>query len=291
MSDVRNVSEDLREGLGSRWQRLLRGRGQLDSVESGLRFRLQAAQAEAYSNAQIDDYQGLARGAFPWRPPLALTVVARFSHPAAELAGTAGFGFWNDPFLMTGFRIPALPRAAWFFFASPPSDMRLDLQVPGYGWKAATVDALRPAALALAPLALPAILLMNIRRVYRTLWPPIQRSLNIKEALLPVEMTTWHTYRLRWGEQSAQFSVSSPETGDQVCVLEAPAPRGPLGFVMWMDNQYLVATPWGCLRWGTLGTSGEQWMEVSRLSIEPGRKSAVCQESKLNREHNGRAPG
>jgi hypothetical protein len=56
-----------------------------------------------------------------------MTVRACFSHPAGTLRGTAGFGFWNDPFLMTGARLPALPRAIWFFYASAPSEMKLDL--------------------------------------------------------------------------------------------------------------------------------------------------------------------
>jgi hypothetical protein len=38
---------------------------------------------------------------------------------------------------------------------------------------------------------------------------------------------------------------------------------------MWLDNQYLVVTPWGRLRWGLLDTPGRQWLEVSELAIEP----------------------
>jgi hypothetical protein len=37
---------------------------------------------------------------------------------------------------------------------------------------------------------------------------------------------------------------------------------------MWLDNQYLVATPWGRFRWGVLDAPDEQWMEVERLRIE-----------------------
>ena len=61
-------------------------------------------------------------------------------------------------------------------------------------------------------------------------------------------MTTWHTYVLDWGTERAEFRV------DGETVLEgAPAPRGPLGFVMWLDNQYMVVTPWGRLGWGLSG--------------------------------------
>ncbi len=266
-------------GLNSlHWRRVEKGDAALQLQEGTLHLSLSDATSSRYSNAQIDDYQGLPRSNFAWRPPLRLTVRARFSHlpatpegrPAAgrALAGTAGFGFWNDPFLMTELRAPALPRVAWFFYASPPSDMKLDLQVPGYGWKAATVDALRPAALWLAPLALPAILLMNLRPLYRALWPPIQRRLNVAEALLDVDTRQWHTYELDWGLERASFRVAA-RGGPPQQVLEAPAPRGLLGFVMWMDNQYLVATPWGRLRWGLLDVPGEQWLEVDHLVIEP----------------------
>jgi hypothetical protein len=50
----------------------------------------------------------------------------------------------------------------------------------------------------------------------------------------------------------------------------APSPRGPLGFVMWLDNQYMVVTPWGRLGWGLLDEPGCQWMEVDWLAVEPG---------------------
>jgi len=257
------VHETFISGPGPRWQRQVVGRARLELAGSAQRFLLSEASSRGYSNAQIDDYQGYQRRSFPWRPPLRLTVRARFSHPQAGLRGTAGFGFWNDPFLMTSLRLPALPRAAWFFFASPPSDMKLALQVPGHGWKAAAIDALRPASLLLAPAALPAVLLMHVRPFYRRLWPRFQRALNVAEALLDVEMRDWQTYVLEWDRQHARFTVSGGH------VLEAPAPRGPLGFVLWMDNQYLVATPQGRLRYGRLNVPGEQWMDVEHLSIEP----------------------
>ena len=260
---VKGVYEDFATGPGPHWRRYVAEAGTLEPTDSTLRFVIADATHRRYSNAQIDDYQGLPRRRFPWRPPLQMTVRARFSHPAGELRGTAGFGFWNDPFLMTGVRVPILPRAIWFFYASPPSNMKLDLHTPGYGWKVATIDCLRPIALPLAFIAPPTVLLMNLPFLYRRLWPPIQRALRIREALIEAEMTDWHTYTLEWGTDQACFSV------DGRPILEnAPAPRGPLGFVMWLDNQYMVVTPQGRLGWGLLDVPGCQWMEVAWLAVK-----------------------
>jgi hypothetical protein len=259
------IREDFAAEPGPHWRRYVVSNGRLEPTGSTLRFVVADASSRRYSDAQIDDYQGLPRRRFLWRPPLGLAVRARFSHPAGVLRGTAGFGFWNDPFLMTGARTPTLPRAVWFFYGSPPSNMKLDLHTPGHGWKAATIDALRPAALLLAPLAPLVVLLMNLHPLYRALWPPIQRALNVREVTVKVDVTEWHTYAVEWGTERTGFSV------DGVPVLtDAPSPRGPLGFVMWLDNQYMVVTPQGRLGWGLLDVPGRQWMEVDRLAIEPG---------------------
>ncbi len=239
------------------------GAGALEQEGPVLRFLLVDATAARYSDAQIDDYRGRPRRRFPWRPPVRMAVRARFSHPAGVLRGTAGFGFWNDPFLMTGARLPALPQAVWFFYASPPSEMKLDLETPGWGWKAATIDAGNPSALRWALLAPILVPLMNLRALYQQFWPPVQRALQVREAAIGADMTQWHTCVLEWGEREVRFEV------DGEPVLEgAPSPRGPLGFVMWMDNQYMVATPWGRLGWGLLDVPGRQWMEVDHISLK-----------------------
>jgi hypothetical protein len=258
------LSEDFSGKLSPHWSRQVKGGGALERSDAALRLVNAGTSSSHYTNAQLDDYQGLPRRRLPWRPPLTLTVRARFSHSEGELRGTAGFGFWNDPFLMTERRVPTLPRAIWFFYGSPPSDMKLDLSAPGHGWKAATIDALHPVALLLAPLALPTALLMNLRPLYRALWPPIQRALNVREALVDVPMTEWHTYVIAWREERSTFTVDG-----QTVLGDAPSPRGPLGFVMWLDNQYMIVRPWGRFGWGLLEAPGRQWLEVDHLAIDP----------------------
>lgn len=234
------------------------------SEHGGFRFSIPTASSGQYANAQIDDTAGRPRRKYRWRPPVRLSLAARFSHAAAQLVGTAGFGFWNVPFGPGSARIPALPRAAWFFFGSPPHDISLAAGVPGSGWKAACIDAGRLAALMWAPLAPWAMLAMRIGLIYRWLWPRIQHSLGIYEAVVSVDLRDWHEYELEWNLGGAKFRV------DGNLVMDSPvAPRGPLGFVAWMDNQYAIVTPRGRFGWGLLEIRHPQWLEVDRLAFDP----------------------
>jgi hypothetical protein len=192
-----------------------------------------------------------------------MTIRARFSHGAKQLSGTAGFGFWNDPFMMTGKRRPALPRVIWFFFSSPPSNMKLHRDTPGPGWKAATLDALRWPFFALLPAAPLAVPLLTIKKLYRTFWPIGQRAIKVSEKQLSVDMTAWHTYTINWQKKTAHFCVDGETLLD--C---STAPPGPLGFVLWLDNQYLELTPWGRFKYGLLASAGRQWLEIETLKIE-----------------------
>jgi len=258
------------------WNSYVLGSGTLEPTGSTLRLVNTDTTPRQITNAQIDDYQRLPRRRFHWHPPLTMAVRARFSHPADQLSGTAGFGFWNDPLMMTGRRWPTLPRAIWFFYASTPSDMKLDLHTPGHGWKAATIDAARWPSYLLALTAPIAVLLMNVRSLYRVLWPIGQRAIGVSEASMHVDMTEWHTYVLEWRAGSVRFDVD----GGTVLACDT-SPRGALGFVMWLDNQYLVVTPWGKLGYGWLEAPGRQWMEVDTLSIEPQGRDTRAGEQEL----------
>jgi hypothetical protein len=264
-----DVNVDFAAGPGSEWQRHTLTGSAIEAAGGRWRFINHPSDGSAYTNAQIDDYSDRSRRHFLWGPPLTLTVRARFSHPAGALQGTAGFGFWNDPFLMTGLRPPALPRAVWFFYSSPQSNMKLARDVPGHGWKAATIDAIRAPFLLLAPTAPLAVPLMNIRPVYHALWPVWQRALNVGEAPVDGDMTAWRTYKLAWGSDRVVFSVDGHTVLDCAPPRDPAAPLSgsPLGFVMWIDNQSLVATPWGRFRWRSLPVPHEQWLEVEALRI------------------------
>ena len=140
--------------------------------------------------------------------------------------------------------------------------MKLDLHTPGPGWKAATIDAIRWPFFALLPTAIFAVPLMNINALYHTFWPIGQRAIGVSEAQVPVAMTEWHTYIIEWKEITAQFFVD----GNVLLSCNTP-PKGPLGFVLWLDNQYMVVTPWGRFGYGLLESPEEQWLEIRELRI------------------------
>lgn len=250
-------------GLNAAWHVAEIGEGVVRVERSALWMTVRPTPNTRYSNAQITDYRFPGYN-FVWHPPLRMTVVASASAPADQLRGTAGFGFWNHPFSPEVKRFPRLPQAIWFFYSSPPSDMRLAYGVPGPGWKAATIDATRRAAIALAPFAGPNALLMRIPAVYRRYWRMIQSALGVSEVLLDNNMIAeTHTYTLDWRKGGATFGV------DGVTVMEAPyAPRGPVGFVAWIDTQYAIATPQGKLGFGLVEVEQEQSLILNQVLIE-----------------------
>lgn len=251
--------------LGRQWRQTTSGAGRIDVGADGLYLGNDMAAARRYTNAQIDDYCGLPRSNFPWRPPLRLQVRARFSHASGELTGTAGFGFWNDPFRITGLCPPALPQAVWFFYAGPDSDMRLALDRPGWGWKAAVVDARTRCFLISAPFLALSAPLMRLPRLRRRLLTSFQRAAGIAEAVLPAAMPEWHIYTIDWQRERVKFFVDG-----RLYAEACQAPAGPLGLVLWLDNQYLRIAPWGRFRWGLVAKGGQQWLEIDWVAVESG---------------------
>lgn len=229
--------------------------------EAGWRLSIPSLSARRYADAQLDDYGRIARHKLPDSPPVTLRLRARASH--AQPIGTLGFGFWNNPFTLTGGGVLAAPNTVWFFHASPPSDMALAEGVRGWGWKAATLNAGRYPALLIAPAALAAIALTRLPGLGAPVMAAARRFVRAHEALLDdVALTDWHTYEIDWRETEAVFRVDGAER------LRSPAPpRGPLGLVMWIDNQYAIASRAGRFGFGLCEVKEEQWLEVEGLKV------------------------
>lgn len=257
------LHEDFRGELDPSLTKLEVGKGKVTLEDGLIRFALDNVPDKGYSDAQIYNYARLKRKDFPSRPPLRMTVKAYASHSADELKGTAGFGFWNQPFMPNeiGFR---LPRAIWFFFGSKPGNMAFAKGVPGYGWKAGTLDMSRLAFLLLAPGAPLGFLMMRNPALYKMLWPSAQWAIGVAEKMIEVDLREPHIYSLDWLKQGSRFYVD-----DELILETSFSPRGPLGFVAWLDNQYAIVTPQGNLGQGLIPIPGQQWLALEHLSIEP----------------------
>jgi len=259
-------------------------------ADGGWHLEISSGQRGQYRLAQLDDYSRLSRRAFLWRPPFTLSLRARVSAP--DLPGTWGFGLWNDPFgFALGFgntpgRLPALPNAAWFFYSSPENYLSLQPchceersdeailtpargllrrqktaarnDTPANGFFAGTFRSPRWPSPLLAPalLALPFLALRPASRLLRRLASHIVRQ---DGNAMGVDVTQWHDYSIHWQADAVAFFVDGAE------ILRTPlAPRGPLGLVVWIDNQYAAWRPDGKLGYGTL-KNPSAWLEIENI--------------------------
>lgn len=243
---------------GQRWTSWCPNGGQVGLTNAGLRLELPGASASQYSDAQIDDY---AEAGLRWRPPLRLSLRARLGADSGDIAGTAGFGLWNDP---GGSRLRRLrlPRACWFLLQSAPGELALDTRSPGRGWMAMTMDASQWRVPALLPLAPAALIAMQQRWLRERLWPIGQWALRTRQARVHGRSDSWRRYQIDWLPERVRFSV------DGRIILDTPfSPGGPLGLVLWIDNQYAIVRPDWRIGGGLLD-AGPQWLEVADLRID-----------------------
>jgi hypothetical protein len=90
----------------------------------------------------------------------------------------------------------------------------------------------------------------------------VSRLVRERSAALSLDPAGWHHYRLDWSPQRVVFRV------DESVVLETSvAPRGPLGLVMWIDNQFAAWRPDGSLGWGVL-PNPDSWLEIVNIESE-----------------------
>ena len=78
---------------------------------------------------------------------------------------------------------------------------------------------------------------------------------------LELDPTEWHSYGLEWRADGLQFSLD-----EQPVFRTALAPQGPLGLVLWLDNQYAAWRPDGGLAYGTLANPAV-WLDIRDLSL------------------------
>ncbi|MEO6062704.1 MAG: hypothetical protein ABIQ99_12270, partial [Thermoflexales bacterium] len=242
--------------------------GRVERDGPRVRMIIPPVAAEAYADAQIDDYEHELPRRFANAPPLRLSVRARFSHNRDALKGTAGFGFWNHPFSREGAVVDP-PRNVWFFHGSPESDLEVARSMPGHGFKAAmlntppipfgaggTPNVFSRLASAAANLALRA------RPLARLAMAAGRLVVNAREQMLDSavpDLRHWHTYSLDWRPNAAVFTVD----GTEILRAHRP-PAGPLGFVAWVDN-YRVTAAGGRYDWGYVASSEPQWLELEFL--------------------------
>jgi hypothetical protein len=250
----------------------MRGRmtagARIEQLRPGMRRLSIPAQDEErrprYQVAQLDDYAGRRRSEFPWQAPAALQVSARISGPG--LPGTWGFGWWNDPFSVSigmggaGRRLPALPNAAWFIHAAPPNHLALYDTHPAAGFLAASFSSPRLPWPLLA-FSVPALPLLGVSLTARWLRRASRCIVREDAAVVDVDPTQMHRYRIEWELREVRFLVD-----DALISRTSAVPRGPMGAVLWIDNQYMGFPPDGKARFGTLSHPGG-WLDLRDMEL------------------------
>jgi hypothetical protein len=222
------------------------------------RLSTAAGESGSYRLAQMDDYQHLPRHKFSWQPPCTFSLKARAS--SNHLPGTWGFGLWNDPFgagLANGGTrlLPALPQAAWFFFASEENYLSFRDDLPAAGPLAGVFRSPGLPTWPFLPLGLgaPFLLISPFSRMVRKIVASLIHERSVK---LTHDATKWHDYTIECQPDSVRFSVDK-----QVVLESGVSPKGHLGLVIWLDNQYAAWRPDGRLNYGTLETPSA-WIEI-----------------------------
>jgi hypothetical protein len=133
--------------------------------------------------------------------------------------------------------------------------------LPGCGFYAQVFRSPRlPSVLSLLGLpALPFLLWPNTARILRK---AAQALIDEDAMALDIDVTEWHAFSLGLAKQGVDFSI------DGRVVFSTPMlPKGRLGLVVWIDNQYFRFTPDGKIGFGFLGSGTAQSMLIQNLSL------------------------
>jgi hypothetical protein len=246
--------EFLGESRNAHWNRLAAGSAWVEE-SFGLRLSLREAPSSKLSVAQIDDYINRPRSDYLWLPPKIFRLKARVSHPAGELLGTAGFGFWNNMAPLWGTHMEVNPNWIWYYYASPQSTISLTNGIAN-GWKASAVyggkGGERSMAAANTFMKIPLLgrLLTGVRM------PAKEKS------LADWDFTQWHEFEIHWLPESIHFRID----GEEVLAARVKV-SVPLAFVAWIDNNYATVKPNGEFEVGYLAVGQEQSLMIQSLEI------------------------
>jgi hypothetical protein len=95
--------------------------------------------------------------------------------------------------------------------------------------------------------------------------PLVRKQAAAKEVLLDASLDEWHEYAVTWTSNSVVFEVDGGIVAESNTV-----PHGPLGFVVWIDNQYAVLSEKRGIRFGLLPTDEEYGLEIEDLQVKRG---------------------
>lgn len=267
MNKKTEIKDHFTNGITTYWNQLCGGGGAIKMYKSVVRLGFDKAKSNHYSDAQLDDYTMLSRQNYRWKAPLKMTARARFvfsdkkENESGDFQGTAGFGFWNNPFTVDG-GVHALPESIWFFYASSNSKMVLSRKGKGNGWKTQVIHSMKWGNLInFIPTAI-AVLLARLTNITNCALYWIEKFTGVEESILRQDMGSWHTYKIEWEKKNAKFYID----GVKVMITKRP-PSQPLGFVAWVDNQYSVITPGGLVKFGTTDSKGLV-LEIDSVDIE-----------------------
>jgi hypothetical protein len=162
------------------------------------------------------------------------------------------------------------PRTLWFFHASPPSDLPFSPGGPGSGWTASTLVGPRLPGLAITPLGVAAAGGMMVRALRPLVMRAYWRWMRGVQSPPLGGLDEWHRYEIDWEVRQARLSV------DGRVVLEGPSPPGPLGLVIWIDNQWAAFSRTAGLRFGVLPSLPPAWLEIRGCHLNEDEVAVVA---------------
>ena len=111
---------------------------------------------------------------------------------------------------------------------------------------------------------IPLLPLLLIPLTGKLLRPLLRSFIKDDNKSLNLDATRWHKYEILCGYDKVEFIVD-----DNTVHTSTVVPKGRLGCVLWIDNQYAAYPPNGKVSFGILKTEKTEWLDLSEISIIP----------------------